>query len=155
MYINVLLLILILFPTNFRKKTNYIKFTNTLFYSINIPFIIINNIDIVYFQFTQKRSTVDLFQLIQLGEDAKNIIPQYLKDYWLTTLFTIIQIWFVFRIRHIPKIDIELNSKNILKSMFIFLISIGIFVLGARGGMQLKPIKPINLRANQLKKYWN
>ena len=81
MYINVLLLILILFPTNFRKKTNYIKFTNTLFYIINIPFIIINNIDIVYFQFTQKRSTVDLFQLIQLGEDAKNIIPQYLKDY--------------------------------------------------------------------------
>ena len=144
MYINVLLLILILFPTNFRKKTNYIKFTNTLFYIINIPFIIINNIDIVYFQFTQKRSTIDLLQLIQLGEDAQNIIPQYLKDYWLTTLFTIIQIWFLLRIRHMPKIDIELNPKSILKSMFIFLISTGIFVLGARGGIQLKPIKPIN-----------
>ena len=99
MYINILVLILILFPTNIRKKNNYIKFTNTLFYIVNIPFIIINNIDIIYFQFTQKRSTIDLFQLIQLGEDAKNIIPQYLKDYWLTTLFTIIQIWFLFRIR--------------------------------------------------------
>ena len=144
MYINILLLILILFPTNFRKKNNYIKFTNTIFYIVNIPFIIFNNIDIVYFQFTQKRSTIDLFQLIQLGEDAKNIIPQYLKDYWLTTFFTIIQIWFLLKIKHIPKIDIKLNPKSILKSISIFLISIGLFVLGARGGLQLKPIKTIN-----------
>ena len=144
MYINTLLLILMLFPTNFRKKNNFIKFTNILFYTVNIPFIIINNIDIIYFQFTQKRSTSDLFQLIKLGEDAKNTIPQYIINYWPTTLFTIIQVWILLKIKHIPKTNIELNTKSILKNISLFLIAIGIFVIGARGGIQLKPIKPIN-----------
>ncbi|MBC8474797.1 MAG: LTA synthase family protein, partial [Cryomorphaceae bacterium] len=143
-YINIPLLVLLLFPTNLRKKNGFIRFTNILFYAVNIPFIILNNIDIEYFRFTQKRSTVDFFQLLQLGEDAKNIIPQYIKDYWLITLFTIIQVWFLLKIKHIPKTTIALNAKSILSGIFIFIIGGGIFILGARGGLQLKPIKPIN-----------
>ena len=143
-YINIPLLVLLLFPTNLRKKNGFIRFTNILFYALNIPFIILNNIDIEYFRFTQRRSTIDFFQLLQLGEDAKNIIPQYIKDYWPITLFTIIQIWFLLKIKHIPKTTIALNAKSILSGIFIFIIGGGIFILGARGGLQLKPIKPIN-----------
>ena len=102
-YINIPLLILLLFPTNFRKRNGYKQFLNILFYAVNIPFIILNNVDIEYFRFTQKRSTIDFFQLLQLGEDAKNIMPQYLKDYWPITLFTIVQVWLLLKIKHIPK----------------------------------------------------
>ena len=144
LYINIPFLILLLLPTNFRKRNRYQRFSNILFYFVNIPFIILNNVDIEYFRFTQKRSTIDFFQLLQLGEDAKNILPQYLKDYWPITLFTIIQVWLLLKIKHIPKKTISINTKSILNGIIVFIIGVGIFIVGVRGGLQLKPIKPIN-----------
>ena len=94
-YINIPLFILLFLPHNLRANNYYQKLTNWLFYAINIPFLLLNNVDIEYYKFTQKRSTSDFFQLMTLGSDAKNIIPQYLKDYWPITLFSIIQIYFV------------------------------------------------------------
>lgn len=143
-YINIPILILLLFPNNLRRKDSFLKFTNIIFYAVNIPFIIINNIDIEYFRFTQKRSGFDFLQLLTLGEDAKNIIPQYIKEYWEITLFTIIQIWLLLKIRYIPKTNILFNRKDILSNILIFLVGICIFTLLARGGLQLKPINPIN-----------
>ncbi len=143
-YINIPLLLLLLFPNNFIRRSKYRKLTNILFYGVNIPFIILNNIDIEYFKFTQKRSTIDFFQLLILGEDAKNIIPQYIKDYWLITCLTIIQIWLLQKIKYLPKENTPLNYKNIITRTIIFVFGTSIFIIGARGGLQLKPIKPIN-----------
>ena len=144
LYINIPLFILLLFPNNLRERKKYSQFTNFLFYAFNIPFIILNNVDIEYFKYTQKRSTGDFFQLLKLGQDAQNIIPIYIKEYWLISLFTIIQIWLILKIKHIPKISITYNIKNISKNIFILIIGVGIFIVGVRGGFQLKPIKPIN-----------
>lgn len=143
-YINIPLLLLLLIPHNFRRNKYFHKITNWIFYTINIPFILLNNIDVEYFKFTQKRSTIDFIQLLQLGEDAKNIIPQYMKDYWKITLFTIIQLWLLFKIKTIPNNKLKINIKSIVSSLSLLIIAIGIFILGARGGLQIKPIKPIN-----------
>ena len=143
-YINIPLLILLLFPNNLRTRARFAKFTNIIFYMLNIPFIIMNNIDIEYFRFTQKRSGIDFIQLLTLGEDAKNIIPQYMKEYWQITLFTIIQSWLLLKIRYIPKKYMPFKKKNILNNFIVFLVGICIFILFARGGLQLKPINPIN-----------
>ena len=98
-YINIPLFIMLLLPHNLRCNNYYHKLTNWLFYAVNIPFLLLNNIDIEYFRFTQKRSTTDFFQLISLGSDARNIIPQYLKDYWPITIFSIIQVYVILRIK--------------------------------------------------------
>ena len=63
--------------------------------------------DIEYFRFTQKRSTIDFFHLMQLGEDAKRLIPQYIKDYWLISLFTFIQVWVIIKLTNIPVYEIK------------------------------------------------
>ena len=144
LYINIPLLILLLLPTNLRSKREYQKFTNILFYIVNIPFIILNNVDIEYFRFIQKRSTIDFLQLLQLGNDAKNIIPQYFKDYWPITLFTVLQIWLLLKIKTIPNNNISFEFKKISKAIIAFAVGFGIFIIGARGGLQLKPIKTIN-----------
>ena len=142
-YINIPVLVLLFLANNLSRKNSFTRFINIFFYTVNIPFIILNNIDIEYFKYTQKRSTIDFFQLIRLGEDAKHIIPKYIKYYWPITLFTIIQIWFLLKIKHIPKVKVTLN-KRILISIFIFIIGGVFFIITARGGLQLKPIKPIN-----------
>ena len=51
-YINIPLIILLLFPNNLRTKSYYKRLTNILFYIVNIPFITLNNVDIEYFKFT-------------------------------------------------------------------------------------------------------
>ena len=143
-YINIPLLILLLLPHNLRANKYYHKITNWLFYAVNIPFLLLNNIDIEYFRFTQKRSTTDFFQLMQLGNDAKNIIPQYLKDYWPITLFSILQIYLLLKIKIIPSEKFAISIKEVSKQVLILLLAGGIFIVSARGGLQLKPIKPIN-----------
>ena len=143
-YINIPFFILLLLPHNLRVTKYYHKITNWLFYGVNIPFLVLNNIDIEYFKFTQKRSTTDFFQLMQLGNDAKNIIPQYLKDYWPITLFSILQIYLLLKIKIIPSEKFAISIKGISKQVLILLLAGGIFIISARGGLQLKPIKPIN-----------
>ena len=141
-YINIPLILLLMIPSNLRIKKRYHQFTNFLFYITNIPFIILNNVDIEYYRFIQKRSTYDFIQILQLGDDTIKILPAYIKEYWKITLLTILQVWILIKIRFIPKI--KLNFKSIFSASIIFCFSIGICVLIARGGIQLKPIKTIN-----------
>ena len=142
LYINICIIFFLIFPTNLRTNRIYVKFTNILFYTLNLPFIILNNFDIEYFKFTQKRTTYDFFEYLTLGSgnDAINLLPQYISDYWYITIFTLIQTYFLLRIKFVPSEKI----KNYFYSYFIFLLMIGLFIVGARGGTQLKPIKPIS-----------
>tara|TARA_B100000767_G_scaffold210463_1_gene197523 strand:+ start:401 stop:2161 length:1761 start_codon:yes stop_codon:yes gene_type:complete len=143
-YINIPLFILLFIPHNLRAEKNYHKITNFLFYIVNIPFLLMNNIDIEYFKFTQKRSTSDFFQLMSLGNDAKNIIPQYLKDYWPITLFSIIQIYLLLKIKEIPNNKFSFNLRSFAKQLLVLIVASAFFIVSARGGLQLKPIKTIN-----------
>ena len=63
-YINLILLILILAPIASRNTKKYQYITNSIFYITNIPFIIINNIDIEYYKFSLKRTTADIFEYL-------------------------------------------------------------------------------------------
>ena len=143
-YINIPLFVMLFLPHNLRTHHYYHKLTNWLFYAVNIPFLLLNNIDIEYFKFTQKRSATDFFQIMSLGSDAKNIIPHYLKDYWPITLFSILQVYLLFKIKQLPKQKFALKIKPISKQLLILVFASGIFIVSARGGLQLKPIKPIN-----------
>tara|TARA_Y100001933_G_scaffold40405_1_gene36957 strand:- start:1246 stop:3078 length:1833 start_codon:yes stop_codon:yes gene_type:complete len=143
-YINIPLFLLLLAPLNFKSNKNYKLLINVIFCITNIPFLILNNIDIEYYRYTQKRSTTDFIQLIQLGTDINNLIPIYLKKFWPITIFTIIQIWVILKVKEIPNLDSKNSFKNIAKSFIIFIVSALLLVVGARGGTQLKPINPIN-----------
>ena len=89
-----------------------------------VIFLLINNVDIEYFKFTQKRSTADFFQLMSLGNDAKNIIPQYLKDYWPITLFSIIQVYLLIKVKEIPNYRFLLNLKDISKQILVLVLAL-------------------------------
>lgn len=144
-YINIPLFILLLIPFDSIKRNKYyIRITNIIFYIINIPFIIFNNIDIEYFQFIEKRSTYDLIQLLQLGEDAGTLIPHFIFEYWPITLLIIIQSSILLKVKYIPMKNIKTTAKSILIAIVLFLISSTMIVIAARGGLQLKPIKPID-----------
>jgi len=139
-YINIPILLLLIIPVE--KKNIYKKIVSSVFYCINIPFIILNNIDIEYFKFTQKRITYDFFEFIQLGNDFMNLAPLFLMDYWHITLFTIFQIWFIFKINFFSKKN--KYKFSLYNSAITLILGSIFFIVAARGGLQYKPIKPIN-----------
>ena len=120
---------------------------NVVFYITNIPFILMNTIDIEYYKFSQKRITYDFIDYLSLGEgkDTFRIIPQYMIEYWQIPLFFCIQI-IILVIAHKNYYTIKNNTRkiSILKQISLFLIACAMFIIGVRGGFQLKPIKPID-----------
>ena len=89
LYINSLVLLLIFFPFNLRLKKWYQKLVSIVFLIVNIPFIILNNIDIEFFQYNQKRITSDFVDLLLLGNDTAQVLPSYILTYWPILLLTL------------------------------------------------------------------
>ena len=144
LYINSLVLLLIFIPFNLRLKQWYQKLVEIVFLFVNIPFIILNNIDIEFFQYNQKRITSDFVDLLFLGNDTAQVLPSYLLTYWPIVLLTLFQIYILFKHSDFKPKTVISNFKSFSNSLMIFFISIVFFVVGARGGLQLKPINTIN-----------
>ena len=144
LYINSLVLLLIFFPFNLRLKKWYQKLVGIVFLIVNIPFIILNNIDIEFFQYNQKRITSDFIDLLFFGNDTIQILPSYLLTYWPILLLTLFQVYILVKNSNFKLKSVISNFKSFSNSLLIFLISVLFFIIGARGGLQLKPINTIN-----------
>ena len=142
-YINAPILILHLIQYYLQNK-RLARFTNILFYIINIPFILLNNVDIIYYQFSMKRSSTEILDLLSIPQDVFGVYINYLFDYWYITLLSAIQIYLILKLKLKITFAKPFRIKDIVLTTFCFLILIGLSVLAARGGTQLKPIKTIH-----------
>jgi phosphoglycerol transferase MdoB-like AlkP superfamily enzyme len=144
LYINSVVFVLLIFPINLHYKKWYKKLINFIFYFVNIPFILLNNIDIEFFQFNQKRITYDFVDLLFLGNDSIQVLPSYIVKYWPLLLLSLFQIFLLTRVPDYNPSRILVSIRSISRSIIIFLIASFFFIIGARGGLQLKPIKVTN-----------
>ncbi|MFH0865960.1 MAG: LTA synthase family protein [Bacteroidota bacterium] len=105
-----------------------------------------NMLDCEYFKFTQTRTTADIFNVLGLGSDFINLLPQYITDFWYLFLIWIAIIafsWYFFVQTKVIVINSVGRKKLILqyiKETIIFTATAGICILGFRGGFQLRPI---------------
>ena len=144
LYINSIVLLLVFFPFNLRLKEWYQKLVNIVFLFVNIPFIILNNVDIEFFQYNQKRITSDFVDLLFLGNDTFQILPSYLLTYWPILLLTLFQVYILVKYSDFRPKTVISNFKSFSNSLLTLLLAVLFFIVGARGGLQLKPINTIN-----------
>lgn len=138
LYINLPIFSLLIFHFFWPSGKSFKRFINILFYGINIPFILLNNIDIAFYNFNDKRLTFDFFNLITYS-DFKNVYSDYFVDYWPITLLSLLQVYLITRLKKLPH-----SPKRSPFSILVLVSSIALIVIGLRGGTQLKPIKPIH-----------
>jgi phosphoglycerol transferase MdoB-like AlkP superfamily enzyme len=131
-----------LIPFSFRNSKFYQGFLNILFHFLNIFFIALNLIDVVYFSFTQKRSTVDLLTVVGGGDDFSQQIGSFFRDFWLLLVFLLMLI--ILSVWLNKKIKFNKIKSTFTKDFIVFFISLVFFILIARGGLRLKPISPID-----------
>ena len=136
-----LVLLAILLPN--RKRWSSIgPIGHWAFLILNIPFILINLIDLEYSQFSGKRISPDIFY-IREGVEQLN---QYVLYYWhlvlLAVLFSLILYFFSKRWQGWTPRPQRPVGRIIWSALLVV-----ITVLGIRGGSQMKILKPIDAYA--------
>jgi phosphoglycerol transferase MdoB-like AlkP superfamily enzyme len=144
--INAPLIILHIVPSAIFKTRYYQFILKFFFYLLNLPALAFNLIDLVYFQYTLKRTTFDIFEYALISDDIFNLIPQFFKDFWflviLLVVFIIIIEIFYKKTFVEPKsgASMKFNGVLFLKSVGFFTFFSLLAVLSIRGGIQGKPI---------------
>lgn len=138
LYINLPLVLLFIIHYILPQSKIYNRFLSAVFILVNTPFILLNNIDIVFYAFNLKRSTIDFFSFIT-KDDFFGVYLKYILEYWPVTLLFMAQMLVLCYTLKLPK---AIQRKPIDLLLLVFLV--GSIVLGLRGGTQLKPIKTIN-----------
>ncbi|MGQ9847760.1 MAG: LTA synthase family protein [Bacteroidales bacterium] len=136
---NIPFIIWALLPINFSiYKTFHIYFVFT-----NSFLLLFNLIDIAYFDFTLKRSTADLFNLINTGNDVWVLLPRFIIDFWYIVLFFVIIILILYKAYlWIPKPSLtsfNYTFKNITYLVLTWLIIFSLIFSNIRG-TRLRPV---------------
>lgn len=144
--INAPFVLMYVMPFRFRYNRLYLSIANGYFYFINTIALMANFVDTIYFRFTLKRITFDIFRYLGVGGDFDKLIPQFLKDFWYVGIAWIAFVaFFIYVSRKISVVQSKGGSRGanlrffILNSM-LALIILAISVIGIRGGLQLRPI---------------
>ena len=138
---NALFILLHIIPLPFFFQPSYQRLLKFLFYFVNVPCLLLNAIDFIYFRFSQKRSTADFFSLLTMGEDVRNNIGQYILDFWYVLLLVIMLIVATeYLYRRIKVAAIKRSSKNYILQTIALIPSIAMLIIGGRGGLQYRPI---------------
>ncbi len=141
-------ILMLTIPLPFRTKRYWQLPASFIFYFGNILGFGLNIIDTVYFRFTAKRMTADIFSFVDTGEDdLMTLIPRFLVDFaWELLAWIILSVMFVWicsRFRIKPE-TMRKGIKYYLVNTLLFLITAAIAIIGIRGGFQLRPITIIN-----------
>jgi membrane-anchored protein YejM (alkaline phosphatase superfamily) len=145
---NVFFIILYILPFPFRETKTYRILLLWFFISINSIAFLANCVDLIYFQFTLKRTAADVFNFFggKIGNDLGRLLPLFLKEYWYIFFIWLIISTFNFLIYKKLDKNIRLiwNRKTYLIQTAILIIVIASSILGYRGGFQLKPISAVD-----------
>ncbi len=140
-------LILNVIPTSLRWNKIY-KGIAEVFYIIPVFIMLIANmIDAAYYPFTFRRMTSEIFGYLGVGGDMGNLIPQFLKDFWVfLVLFVVIILVLIWCNRRIvlEKRMSHPYGTTLFKDSILSVVALAIAVLIIRGGFIYKPLRPID-----------
>lgn len=134
-------------PLGFRRNHIYQKIINVISLIIVSIAIVFNFIDAIYYRFTLKRMTFDIFNYVETNGGFLELAPSFIIDFWyvsLTSIFSIALLVYLFtRIRLNRKIE-KTSWRFYTWSSSLFLLSVIFIIIGIRGGTQLKPINIVD-----------
>ena len=137
-YANLLLIVFSLLPFNFRSQSWYQTFLQVLFVFFNSILFFIEIIDVGFYQFAFRRSLVSDFSMF--SNNQSNILS-YLLEYWWLVLLLLAMILGLIQVAK-RTFFIPRKGKWVIQTG-IFILGMGLTVLAARGGIQVRPLTPI------------
>lgn len=137
---NIPYLALTLLPAKITDRSSFQSFLKGIFLSCNVVILAFMVADIRYYQFTGSRITADVFLL---KSEAAAQSMQLLLNYWYLLLIYVPAVVVLLRYYR-ENTSLTISSRPLLKSILIKFATVALTVIAARGGVQLKPLKPLH-----------
>ncbi len=136
---------LLLVPV-FKVSRKYERWVNTISLIAVLLAILFNVSDAIYYRFTLKRLTADIFTYLFDNGGGLDQFPSFLVNFWYITLPVFFLVWGLIRLMLGPKKlrNIPFRTYSLWISVVIFLLGAGALVIAIRGGLQLKPINTVD-----------
>jgi len=154
-YVNLLFIVMAIFPLHFKERAKaYSYLLKGVYVLFNAIGIIANLVDVVYFRWTNRRSTGSVFQEFANEDNVSQILLGELASHWYLVLALALMVWLLIRLYRSPLATSPL--KDIIGGIryYVFrLITATVIVLlcvaGIRGGID-RSTRPITIsNANQ------
>lgn len=143
--INIPFIFLYILPFRFRYNRAFKRVADILFYAVNVFGLMASFVDLIYFRFTLKRLTRDIFSYLGSGGDFSMLMPQFIKDFWPVLicwiLLSALLVWACMKAR--IKEDQPRgrdSSSSLIIGVLVFLVAAAVTFLGIRGGFQKEAI---------------
>jgi len=146
-FINLLFILLHLFPGNFKYKNSYQKGLKIGFYVVNLIFIATNFVDLEYYKFTGRRSSFGLITAKGMEHEIGGLIISFLQEFWYILLGFILLAMLLWKALAKPRFIFPLETltvRTITKQTGIMVLSLGVGLLMARGGWGEKPLRIVD-----------
>jgi phosphoglycerol transferase MdoB-like AlkP superfamily enzyme len=139
--INLLFTLLTFLPRRLGPAPARERLTKTVFLALNTPFLVINIIDLEYFQFIGRRSTLELFAL---AGDVSVPLLTVVRYYWplvLLSLALFAALFFLYGKTPAPA-PMAARRATLQSWLLSLLCAIAFSIIAIRGGLQMKPLAP-------------
>lgn len=149
-YLNALYLLLMLVPLYAKESATYQKVTKWIFVVVNGAALVMNLMDTVYFQFTNRRTTASVFSEFGNDNNVGGIIGYEMANHWYLTLAGIVLIYLLYRLYRNPFGKAVRSSWIYYVAQIVPLVAaVPLIVFGMRGGIGAD-VRPITIsNANQ------
>lgn len=151
LYVNILYIVLMLFPLHFKENKVYHSVCKWIFLIFNGIALLANLIDSVYFKYTMRRTTATVFNEFGNEENMASIFGNEILNHWYLLLLLIVLMFAMYKLYRKPKTE----RKSLVWwkydiSYFLFLaLAVYLSVVGVRGGFT-RATRPITIsNANQ------
>ncbi|MEG1333955.1 MAG: sulfatase-like hydrolase/transferase [Bacteroides sp.] len=150
LYTNALYILLMLFPLHYKETASYQKFIKGLFVVTNAVIIIMNLMDTVYFQYTNRRTTASVFSQFKHEDNLGGIVGIELLHNWYLVLLAALLIVGLYKLYRKPSTAFDSRLWVYYISRTAILAAVVPFcIFGMRGGIGYA-VRPITIsNANQ------
>ena len=136
--INLIFTLLTFLPRRLEPAPTWERFTKIVFLVLNTPFLFINVIDLEYFQFTGRRSTLELFSLAGDAAVQPLMVARYYWPLALLGLALFAVLFFLYKASApVPSVVRRATMQSWLLNL---LCAVAFSIIAIRGGLQMKPL---------------
>lgn len=147
LYINVIILILSIIPVDLRFRAGYQTTIKVFYYVLNGLALAANVMDFIYYKFTLRRTTADVFDQFENESNLFSLFFRFLIDYWYAVLFWLLLMWIMVKLYNRIKVQGPLMQHRIayyVAGVLAIPLIVGLFIGAVRGGFR-HSTRPITL----------
>jgi len=137
MYTNALYILLVLLPLHWKENALYHRICKWIFIIVNGFAIAVSLADSVYFRFTLRRTSSEVFGEFSNEGNLGKIIGSEMISHWYLVILAAVMVWLLWRLYFTPKIEIARQPLVRYYVLSVLSLAVGgvLCVSGIRGGL--------------------